>query len=339
MLVRPGHRLGDRSRNHPHRAHHRVGSRLGLGRLPLQGAGHTRHRHRLLPVRGPRPHRARSVGRGHGNISLPRKPARRSTTWRTPCEPTCQQCRRERRHLRQEQRRGSYGHCRAPRPLGSFPPRDRGPSAPLIGLEGGRRQLRVRRGRRSTGGPRLRCRSAAVRRGHRGRSTRCDGRTLDRAPCRVRPDRGTRHARSCPENGSGGLLRRPADRHARPRTGGDASERGKWRFHAPLSLPASGQLASVVLQDTAWITTGEGLVFPAPCAANEHFWWGDGYGDLPTEVAYVTSLLLDDLRAVPDFGEQWASAPRGLVALFNEEHPPSVELSRAALLHARLASE
>lgn len=123
------------------------------------------------------------------------------------------------------------------------------------------------------------------------------------------------------------------------RTGGDASERGKWRFHAPLSLTANGQLASVVLRDTAWITTDEGLVFPAPCAANEHFWWGDGWGDLPTEVAYVTSLLLDDLRAVPDFGEQWASAPRGLVTLFNEEHPPGTELSRAALLHARLTSE
>ncbi|MER6161196.1 P-loop NTPase fold protein [Streptomyces sp. NPDC001868] len=123
------------------------------------------------------------------------------------------------------------------------------------------------------------------------------------------------------------------------RTGGDASERGRWRFHAPLSLPANGQLASVVLQDTAWITTDEGLVFPAPCAANQHFWWGDGWGDRPTEIAYVVSSLLDDLRAVPDFDEQWSLAPRGLVALFNEEHAPGTELSRATLLHARLTVE
>lgn len=123
------------------------------------------------------------------------------------------------------------------------------------------------------------------------------------------------------------------------RTGGDASERGRWRFHSPLSLPANGQLASVVLQDTAWITTDEDLVFPAPCVANQHFWWGDGWGDRPTEIAYVVSLLLDDLRAVPDFDEQWSPAPRGLVALFNEEHAPGTELSRATLLHARLALE
>ncbi|WP_159056184.1 P-loop NTPase fold protein [Streptomyces scabiei] len=122
------------------------------------------------------------------------------------------------------------------------------------------------------------------------------------------------------------------------RTGGDASERGRWRFHAPLSLPTDGQLSSVVLQDTAWITTDDGLVVPAPCAPNEHFWWGDGWGDRPTEIAYVISLLLDDLRATPDFRDQWSSAPHGLVALFNEEHPPGTELSRAALLHARLDS-
>ncbi|MFF9034901.1 P-loop NTPase fold protein [Streptomyces sp. NPDC014892] len=122
------------------------------------------------------------------------------------------------------------------------------------------------------------------------------------------------------------------------RTGGDASERGRWRFYAPLSLPASGQLASVVLRDTAWITTDAGLVVPAPCTAPHHFWWGDGWGDRPTELAYVTSLLLDDLRAVPDFHEQWA-APRGLVTLFNEEHAPGTELSRATLLSARLTSE
>ncbi|MEE1763893.1 P-loop NTPase fold protein [Streptomyces sp. SP18BB07] len=122
------------------------------------------------------------------------------------------------------------------------------------------------------------------------------------------------------------------------RTGGDASERGRWRFYAPLSLPASGQLASVVLRDTAWITTDAGLVLPAPCTAPHNFWWGDGWGDRPTELAYVTSLLLDDLRAVPDFHEQWA-APRGLVTLFNEEHAPGTELSRATLLHARLTSE
>ncbi|MFM9700118.1 hypothetical protein [Streptomyces europaeiscabiei] len=59
----------------------------------------------------------------------------------------------------------------------------------------------------------------------------------------------------------------------------------------------------------------------------------------PTEIAYVVSLLLDDLRAVPDFDEQWSLAPRGLVALFNEEHAPGTELSRATLLHARLALE
>ncbi|MDX2695342.1 P-loop NTPase fold protein [Streptomyces ipomoeae] len=123
------------------------------------------------------------------------------------------------------------------------------------------------------------------------------------------------------------------------RTDGDGPGRGKWRFCSPLSLPANGQLASVVLRDTAWVTTDEGLVLPAPCAVNEHLWWGDGWGDRPTEIAYVVALLLDDLRAVPDFQEQWSSAPKGLVRLFSQEHPPGTELPRATLLHARLSSE
>ncbi|MEU2440203.1 hypothetical protein ABZ595_29095 [Streptomyces rubradiris] len=109
-----------------------------------------------------------------------------------------------------------------------------------------------------------------------------------------------------------------------------------WRFYAPLSLPAGdAELASVVLHDTVWVITSDGHVHPAPCTPTEHLWWGDGWGDRPSEVAAVVDQLLDDLGATVDLRKHW-EAPKGLTALFNEEHKQGAELSRAALLHARM---
>ncbi|KIF05672.1 hypothetical protein PL81_12035 [Streptomyces sp. RSD-27] len=117
-----------------------------------------------------------------------------------------------------------------------------------------------------------------------------------------------------------------------------SGEDGKsaWRFYAPLSLPAGGaELASVVLHHTVWITTSDGHVHPAPCTPSEHLWWGDGYGDRPSEAAAVIDVLLGDLGATVNLREHW-KAPKGLTALFNEEHKQGSELTRAALLHARM---
>ncbi|MGW4438088.1 hypothetical protein ACWELO_20415 [Streptomyces sp. NPDC004596] len=110
-----------------------------------------------------------------------------------------------------------------------------------------------------------------------------------------------------------------------------------WRFYAPLSLPAGGaELASVVLHHTLWVTTSDGHLHPAPCTPTEHLWWGDGWGDRASEAAAVVDQLLDDLGATIDLHEHW-NAPKGLTALFNETHKPGVELTRAALLHARMS--
>ncbi|MGW5353392.1 hypothetical protein ACWERV_23135 [Streptomyces sp. NPDC004031] len=110
----------------------------------------------------------------------------------------------------------------------------------------------------------------------------------------------------------------------------------RWRFYAPLSLPAGGaELASVVLHHAVWVTTSDGQVHPAPCTPFEHLWWGDGWGDRASEAAAVVDQLLDNLGAIVSLRQHW-DAPKGLTALFNEEHPQGTELTRAALLHARM---
>ncbi|MFB6931305.1 hypothetical protein [Streptomyces chartreusis] len=121
------------------------------------------------------------------------------------------------------------------------------------------------------------------------------------------------------------VLRTPAD-----------NGKQAWRFYAPLSLPAGGaELASVVLHHTVWVTTSDGHVHPAPCTPTEHLWWGDGWGDRPSEAAAVVDQLLDDLGATVELRQHW-NAPKGLTALFNEEHKNGAELTRASLLHARM---
>ncbi|WP_438297251.1 hypothetical protein [Streptomyces sp. HUAS TT7] len=110
-----------------------------------------------------------------------------------------------------------------------------------------------------------------------------------------------------------------------------------WRFYAPLSLPAgSAELTTIVLQHTVWITTSDGQVHPAPCTQTEHLWWGDSRHDRPSEAATVADALLDDLGATASLHEHW-KAPRGLIALFTEEHEQGAELTRSRLLLARMS--
>jgi hypothetical protein len=117
------------------------------------------------------------------------------------------------------------------------------------------------------------------------------------------------------------------------RTQGDTP---RWIFYAPTRLPAGqGELASVVLWGTVWITTSDDQVHPAPCDPREHLWFGPGGGDRPSEAATVIDRLLDDLGAEIDMSKHW-NAPKGLTALLNENHRHGTELSRAALLHARM---
>ncbi|MFE0580208.1 hypothetical protein [Streptomyces sp. NPDC058874] len=119
------------------------------------------------------------------------------------------------------------------------------------------------------------------------------------------------------------------------RTPGDSGKQ-LWRFYAPLSLPAGGaELASVVLHHTLWVRTSDGHVHPAPCTPTEHLWWGHGGGDRASEAAAVVNQLLDDLGVTVNLRKHW-EAPKGLTALFNEKHKKGAELTRAALLHARM---
>ncbi|MGW3185441.1 hypothetical protein ACWDD9_39845 [Kitasatospora sp. NPDC001119] len=121
------------------------------------------------------------------------------------------------------------------------------------------------------------------------------------------------------------------------RTRNDGDKGPKWLFYAPLALPAGcGELASAVLYGTVWITTTDGQVHPAPCSPGDHLWWGDGWGDRPTEAAHVVNQLLDDPARPVSLRDHWSKAPAGLTALFNEEHKQGTELTRATLLHARM---
>ncbi|MCF3105457.1 hypothetical protein IPZ58_28270 [Streptomyces roseoverticillatus] len=112
------------------------------------------------------------------------------------------------------------------------------------------------------------------------------------------------------------------------------------RFNAPLALPATdAELTSVILDGTVWIKTSDGQVHPAPCTPNEHLWWGDGWGDKPTEAATVITTLLDNLGAAIDLHEHRQDAPRGLAALLERQQKDGpIELPRHALLHARMTT-
>ncbi|MFJ4674046.1 hypothetical protein [Kitasatospora purpeofusca] len=121
------------------------------------------------------------------------------------------------------------------------------------------------------------------------------------------------------------------------RTRNDGDNGPMWLFYAPLSLPADcGDLVSAILYDTVWITTANGQVHPAPCTPGDHLWWGDGWGDRPSEAAHVVNQLLDNPTCRISLSDHWSKAPAGLTALFNEEHRRGTELTRAELLHARM---
>ncbi|GAA2793191.1 hypothetical protein GCM10010441_18040 [Kitasatospora paracochleata] len=121
------------------------------------------------------------------------------------------------------------------------------------------------------------------------------------------------------------------------RTKPDDGKSATWLFYAPLSLPAGrGELASVTLHDTLWITTTDGQTHPAPCTTSDHLWWGDGWGDRPTEAAHVINQLLDNPTTPISLDDHGSKAPAGLTALLNEDHKQGTELNRAKLLHARM---
>ncbi|GAA2283198.1 hypothetical protein GCM10010430_80940 [Kitasatospora cystarginea] len=121
------------------------------------------------------------------------------------------------------------------------------------------------------------------------------------------------------------------------RTKDDDENHAQWLFYVPLSLPAGrGELASIVLHGPVWITTTDGFVHPAPCTPGEHLWWGYAGGERPLELAHVVNVLLDNLGARITLNNYWDSAPDGLTTLFNKDHKRGTELTRAALLHARM---
>ncbi|MFF3631913.1 hypothetical protein [Streptomyces sp. NPDC002164] len=119
------------------------------------------------------------------------------------------------------------------------------------------------------------------------------------------------------------------------RTPGDGGKQ-VWRFYAPLSLPVGGAgLASVVLHHTLWVLTSDGHVHPAPCTPTEHLWWGDGWATGPAK-PQPSSTSSRTASAPPSTCAKYGQAPKGLTALFNEEHKKGAEVTRATLLHARM---
>ncbi|MFF3404442.1 hypothetical protein ACFYW6_39335 [Streptomyces sp. NPDC002659] len=118
------------------------------------------------------------------------------------------------------------------------------------------------------------------------------------------------------------------------RTSGEGGKPA-WRFYAPLSLPAGGaELASAVLHHTVWITPSDGHVHPAPCTRPSTC-SGATAGVTGPASRGRRRALLDDLDATMNLREH-RKVPKGLTALFNEEHKRGSELARSTLLHARM---
>ncbi|MFF3732916.1 hypothetical protein ACFYXM_21965 [Streptomyces sp. NPDC002476] len=63
----------------------------------------------------------------------------------------------------------------------------------------------------------------------------------------------------------------------------------------------------------------------APCTPTKHLWWGDR----ASEAAAVVDQLLDNLGATVDLHQHW-NAPKGLTALFNQEHKNGAGLAVVA---------
>ncbi|RVX39157.1 hypothetical protein EDD27_1504 [Nonomuraea polychroma] len=100
----------------------------------------------------------------------------------------------------------------------------------------------------------------------------------------------------------------------------------------PRRLPASSPLAEIILDQTIWVRTQDGILYPAPKHSYYGLSWGyPGVG--PGTLALLIHHLLDDINAP---GARGASgAPEGLDALTETDWPKGTVLSRAQLEASR----
>ncbi|MFD4318931.1 hypothetical protein [Streptomyces sp. NPDC058548] len=72
--------------------------------------------------------------------------------------------------------------------------------------------------------------------------------------------------------------------------------------------------------------------------STEYLWWGDGWGDRPSEAAVVADQLPDNLGATINMREHW-KAPEDLTKLSNEEHQREPKSPARPLAAARRTAE
>ncbi|MDF5758390.1 hypothetical protein [Spongiactinospora sp. TRM90649] len=100
----------------------------------------------------------------------------------------------------------------------------------------------------------------------------------------------------------------------------------------PRRLPATSPLAEIILDQTIWVRTQDGTLYPAPKHSYYGLSWGyPGTG--PGTLALLIHRLLDDINAPGADGA--TSAPEGLEALTEIDWPHGTVLSRAQLEAAR----
>jgi hypothetical protein len=100
----------------------------------------------------------------------------------------------------------------------------------------------------------------------------------------------------------------------------------------PQRLPATSELAAVILEQPIWIRTSDGNLYPAPRDPTYGLNWGYAGGG-PGALALLIHRLLDDITA--QAAEVPSGAPDGLEELTEHKWPAGTVLTRAQLEAAR----
>lgn len=89
-------------------------------------------------------------------------------------------------------------------------------------------------------------------------------------------------------------------------------EDGRLLTAVPQRLPATSELAELILDDPIWVRTGDGTLYLAPKDPCFGLSWGYG-GSGPGSLALLIHRLLDDITAEPGHGND--RTPNGLEEL------------------------
>ncbi|MBO0880990.1 MAG: hypothetical protein J2P17_11730, partial [Mycobacterium sp.] len=99
---------------------------------------------------------------------------------------------------------------------------------------------------------------------------------------------------------------------------------------APERLPATSPLAEIILDNTIWVRTQDGTLYPAPRNSTYGLSWGYGGGG-PRTLAALIVQLLDDITAPGAKPNTDEPLPHDLLRLLEHKWPNGTVLTRARL--------